>query len=86
MNASITINVTQQVVFWLLLFVLLAWMILFAWLALRPDREKKQAELEEAVVRTGPLTTSVTSVQPMMTARPVHEPVSVGTAQRENAV
>ncbi len=71
--SSTTITFTQLFIIWTLLSVLLVWILLFVFLALRPDREKMAEEPAPVFTIQAPIAQSVVSV-PTQAHR--YEPVS----------
>lgn len=78
MDASVSIIVTQHCIFWLLMGLLVAWIIVFSWLALRPEHEKKQNEFKESPMHSRAISEKTSPEAPvlqMMAMKPVRTPV-----------
>lgn len=62
MNPSVSIPFTQMILSWILLGVLLAWMLLFAFLAFRPHKKMERRESADLPTPSGAF--------PIITSRP----------------
>lgn len=85
MDALGTIISTQILIVWILLGLLVAWMVLFALLALRPD-PIKSVELEDFLVPTNPQLPAATPVKLLtVTPQPLAAHASMGQIDYEHA-
>ena len=87
MDVPTAITPTQSLLLWTLLGFLLAWMLLFALLAVRPETKKK-VELEEvSLAPAQPITTPVPRILQTVTPQPDnYVPTAAGSMSHETPV
>ncbi len=68
--SSTTMTFTHLLIIWTLLSVLLVWILLFAFLALRPERDKKEKRIEKASYSTALMSTTSSQKTNVSIAQP----------------
>ncbi len=68
--SSTTMTFTHLLIIWTLLSVLLVWILLFAFLALRPERDKKAKRIEKASYSTALMSTTSSQKTNVSIAQP----------------